>query len=82
MRMSKRAAMLALALVLTCLAVASTIVPQASACVIPGVYRYYSNSAHTVLVGQKTVTCACKITMTGTTSPYVVFTAYNCNEPL
>jgi hypothetical protein len=81
MRISKRVLMLTLAVVLTCLAVSAAFVPQASACLPSGVYRYYSTAAHLVQVGQKTVACPCKVTMTGTTSPYVVYTASGCIEP-
>lgn len=79
---SKRVVLVLLALVLTGLAVASSFSPAADACVIPGVYRYYSSSSYTVQVGTKTVSCTCKVTMTGTVTNWVRFSAYNCDDPL
>lgn len=84
MSKSVRAVLAAVAILLTCFAFASSLVPEASACVSYGTYRYYSSSSYTVLVGTKTVKCGCVITMTGTTSSYVKFTPYTgtCGEPL
>jgi hypothetical protein len=75
---SKRTLLVVLAIVLTCLTVASAYAPPAAACYPAGVYRYYSNQYYTNQVGQMTVTCACKITVTGTKTGYVRFTAYTC----
>ena len=79
---SKRTVLVLLALLLTGLAVASSFAPTADACYPAGVYKYYSSSTYAVQVGTMTVTCACKITVTGTKTGYVRFTAYNCSEPL
>jgi type IV secretory pathway protease TraF len=74
---SKRTLLVLLALVLTVLAMTASFVPDASACYPAGVYRYY-NSTYTVQVGTMTVTCACKITVTGTKTGYVRFSPYTC----
>jgi hypothetical protein len=75
---SKRTLLVLLALVLTVLAMTASFVPEASACYPAGVYRYYSSSSYTNQVGTMTVTCACKITVTGTKTGYVRFSAYTC----
>ena len=75
----KRAALVLLALLLTGFAVASSFVPTADACYPPGYYRYYSSSSYTYQVGTMNVTCACKITVTGTKTSYVRFSAYDCS---
>ena len=78
---SKRMLLAVLAIVLTVLALASMSPQAANACLPIGIYRYYSSPSHTVQVGQKTVSCPCKITMTGTQTPYVVYTSRPCIEP-
>jgi hypothetical protein len=79
---SKRTVLILLALVLTGLAFASSFTPTASACYPYGVYKYYSSSSYINQVGTMTVSCTCKITVTGTKTSYVKYTAYNCSEPL
>jgi len=76
---SKRLLMAALAIVLTVLALASMSPAPAHACLPIGIYKYYSSANHLVQVGQKTVACPCVITMTGTQTPYVVYTARTCD---
>lgn len=76
---SKRALLVLLALILTGLAVMSSFAPPADACYPPGYYRYYSSSSYTTQVGTMNVTCACKITVTGTKTSYVRFSAYDCS---
>lgn len=78
--LNKRTLLVLLALVLTVLAVTSSFVPNASACYPAGIYRYYNS--YNVQVGTMTVTCDCKITVTGTKTGTVRFTAYNCSGPL
>ena len=76
---SKRLLMAALAIVLTVFALASMSPAPAHACLPIGIYKYYSSANHLVQVGQKTVSCPCVITMTGTQIPYVVYTARSCD---
>lgn len=76
---SKRLLLAALAIVLTALALATMSPAPAHACLPIGVYKYYSTPSHTVQVGTKTVSCPCVITMTGTQTPYVVYTARTCD---
>jgi hypothetical protein len=76
---SKRMLLAALAIVLTTLALATLSPKAANACLPIGIYKYYSSPSHTVLVGQKTVSCPCVITMTGTQTSYVVYTARTCD---
>ena len=78
---SKRVVLILLALVLTSLAVASSFVPAAYACLPIGVYRYYYSASYTVQVGTKSVRCPCIITTTGTVTSYVKYTASSCIEP-
>ena len=81
MLQSKRMLLAALAIVLTVLALASMSPTAAHACLPIGIYRYYSAPNHLVQVGQKTVACPCVITMTGTQTPYVVYTSRTCVDP-
>jgi hypothetical protein len=75
---SKRMLLAALVIVLTVLALASMSPTAANACLPSGIYRYYSSASHTLQVGQKTVSCPCVVTMTGTVTPYVVYTSRPC----
>jgi uncharacterized membrane protein len=79
---STRTWLAVLAVVLICLAVLVIPSTKAAACLPYGTYRYYTNAAHTTLVGTLNVFCDCHATMTGTKTSFVVFTARTCGiEP-
>jgi len=66
------------AVALTVLAMASMTPVPAHACLPIGIYKYYTSASHLVQVGTKTVGCPCVITMTGTQTSFVVYTAWTC----